>query len=308
MREQFEEQVSNFEQSHLIRWNSWNEGAQEVTGRERLIQNLEKKYESIAGNFRDPKTGARIDLQQKIMAEVLAKQKDRFGQDRPLIKNANLFSEYVSPFKPRSESVLSSHSKEMSRIIKKEIEAERLEFVDEAIKSKLIDTFSKNFIATDSESGPVYHKVTEDGIISPRSWTLTELIQQFGVGKFIDSPKSSLSKELYEGELRQQAGKMLGIEVNQANADKLNKKVQELIKFDVVRVGKSLKIDSEYLKNEFEKEIRITGNINEATSTLQDLNRMKAVLNNKLAAIDSLEPIKAELSQISTPQPPSWEF
>jgi hypothetical protein len=100
---------------------------------------------------------------------------------------------------------------------------------------------------------------------------------------------------------------MLGVEINEKNADKLSRKMVELKSIDSAKVGRTVKTDMNYIKSEFEKEVAIVGGMG-PSSTLHDINRAKAVVNHKLQEVDSLFSVKEELSQIELPQPQPWEF
>jgi hypothetical protein len=299
--EKLKAEISTFEQSHAIQFNSWKDRGVDVSGQEVLEKQILQKYEERQGVWRAKVTGSRVDMQSIIQQEL----KNSKGGVRPLLKNTGALSRYASPFSKRSEEQIQKHAGEVARLVKAQLERLGIVFLSEAAKKKTIDVISEKFLVVDSDTGPRYHKISDEGIASPSSWSFEELTGIFGLNRFIDQDRTQLQKQLFESNLKEQAKKLSG--ATKEDDQNFKTTLERLKKVDTPTVGKKLAIDANFIRSEFEKEARLeTGLLGDIT--LNDHQRIIGMVNQRMTSLNSVENIAPYFNEIEIEEPKSWDI
>lgn len=291
--EKFNVELQSFETEHHIVWNEWKNG----DGKSELTKRVLARYEERNGLWREKGTGQRADINSVITHALQA------PSDRPLIRNKDLFSRYVSPFKPRSGEVMERHAAEVAKLVGQQIDKSGLVFNTKEARAKTIDVISKNFLPQDSEAGPRYHRVTMEGLISPQGWSFEELASNFRIGRFIDEDRTTLQQQMFESNLKAEAMKVSGAKDEKDYDFKAT--LDRLRKIDTPRVGKKIAVDGLFIKSEFEKQAILESGLN--NPTLEQKRTLTAMVDQRWQSLNSVESLAPHFEEIKAAEPSTWD-
>lgn len=302
--------IETLEQSHHLVWNSWAEKAPHwqsgppvtVSGKEQFAKNILQKFEETNGLWREKSTGRKVDINEVLLHELQTRG------PRQLIRNQNLFSSYVSPFKKRDEGTITKHMSEMSKVIKAQIEKSNYVFVSEESERKIIEILAKNFLAQDTENGIRYHRISSEGVVSPKEYSFEEMGQQFGFNRFVDDEKTDLQQKLVESNIRIEAEKVIGrplVNVKGQEDKEVRSFIDRVKKVDAPKSGKRLNIDSNFIKEEFRKQAVAESGIQNPTSHEKMMFERNAKF--RMEELNRIEDLAPHFNEITIPTAQEWE-
>lgn len=332
-----DQELTSYESAHVLHWNAWEERettmgpGKPVKGRDAFLQLLERSFENRNGIWTD-RRGMRIpDIQSKIGELILTRVSVKNGghfDNRPYVKNGkNLTSQYVAPWKVRSEASKKAHAEEMKKILSAEIKKSKMVFPDESVKNKIIEIIADDFVAQDDDQhGLLYHKVNSNGIISFQGLTFDNLVSKLGINKFTDPLRTNLEKQIYEAQVNAEATRIAqGLPGSKVDHARIQRTVADLMRADKVRIGKKLNVTTITgdiddfrginphcggidLKTEFRRQWMAESGKGENQLSLEDQRHMERAAEFRLAEAVDISSTIQQVQSIQLPQPQSWEF
>ncbi len=287
------EAIRKFEKDFSVVW-SYPEA------RNRFYRELETEIGFLGSSWHSRQNGAPIP---DIENHLRTKAKNGFTKNK-------IPQKYDSPFKPRDEEKLNTHKKFMRELIESQLNNSRTAFYSAEAKEKVIDILSTNFVASDHETGIRFHRMYNNAIPSPTSWSFDELIKKAGVDKYINHTATEVTNALHRNELLTTAAKMVE---DPKNKFQIEEAVQKLKQVDGYRskVGRTLFIDEGAIQKEFKHRILSEMAMDYEEMTLQERNSVDSRTSQEIDKhVNSLDSITQQIGAIENIQsrPGSWDL
>lgn len=287
------EVVKKFEKDHSIIW-AYPEA------KNRFYRELEQEVGFLGSGWHKRHNGTSI---ASIEDHLRAKARNGFTKN-------TITAKYDSPFKPRSEEKLNDHKKFMRELIESQFKAQRTAFTSAEAKEKVIEILSSNFIASDTDDGIRFHRIYNNAIPSPASWSFDELTEKAGIKKYIDSVKTEVAYAFHKNELLSHATKMVEDPKNQAQIDRAIEKLKQVEGYRT-RVGRKLVVDEGAIQKEFKQNILKEMAVDYDQLTMHEMNKIDSQTALSVDKhLNTLEPVRQQIDAIENIQsrPGTWDF
>lgn len=257
--------------------------------RNQFIKDIKRELQQVNGSYRNS-SGIKVDLESYMMARL---ESSVYLRSKPSVKA------YVSTFKRRTDGIRTEHKKFSETFLRKALQLEGYVFIP-GVEEKAIEILSKNFLPEDDQDKGLTFRMISDTIIgalpSNEKFTLSELLNQTGLTKYLDDPATKIARLQHKAALRQTAAGMVAAGAKPSEVEKL---VTELEAFEKrsLQTNKTVPyLSMAHITDEFTKRY-----------SLDDSDRTMVANKTRtsIKALDDLSPIRSDVNKITVNNGPT---